>query len=258
MKSYPTQPTILLSLFLSIFFLITPETSKAENSGPFVTKIRVTGNTLIDPYYLDDYLNLGNGLTMTPQMMDLAVSELKANYNYHGFPFIDAYSTLKVKNGIMTLKVDEKNEYQWGRPRAERAVLKQAFLHNITLKESRKQEIIETLVKGYQKQRDVEEIVAGFLVKKQRQRIEEVESQKKAVMRERVAEKVKEFQTLNKNLEAQEIRRIEEMRVRIEAAAVKKVDEFATENLKMVSEEYTDLDEFLDNAIFEETLNPGL
>jgi hypothetical protein len=258
MKPYPTPSTIFLSLFLSFFFLITPGTSKAEKPGPFVTKIRVTGNTLIDPYYLDDYLSLGNGLPMTPQMMDLAVSELKANYNYHGFPFIDAYSTLKVKNGIMTLKVDEKNEFQWGRPRAERAVLKQAFLHNITLKEPKKQEIIETLIKGYQKQRDVEEIVAEFLVKKQRQRIEGVESQKKAVMRERVAEKVKEFQTLNKNMEVQEIRRIEEMRVRIEAAGMKKIDDLATENMKMVSEEYTDLDEFLDNAIFEETLNPGL
>ena len=40
--------------------------------------------------------------------------------------------------------------------------IQKAFLHNITLKESKKQEIMETLLKGYQKQRKVEEIVAGL------------------------------------------------------------------------------------------------
>ena len=248
----------LMVLFLSSLFLMAPELSAAEKSSPFVKKIRVVGNTLIDPYDVDTYLDLGNGLNMTPEIMDLAASELRANYSYHGYPSIAAYSILRVKNGVMTIKVDEENEYRWGKPRAERAVLKRAFLHDITLTNSKKQEIVETLLKGYQKQKKIEEIVAGFLVGKQRGRIEEVQSQERAVMRENIADKVKEFQTIIKNLEDQETRRVAEMRDRIVSAGLRKIDASAEGRAKMISDEYTDLDEFLDNAMFEEMLKPGL
>jgi hypothetical protein len=248
----------LLIFFIFVFFLIAPGHSVAENSKPFIKKIRVAGNTLIDAYDLDTYLDLGNGLTMTREVMDMIVSELKANYHFHGYPSIEAYSILRVKNGVMTIKVDEKNEYRWGKPRAERAVLKKAFLHNITLKESRKQEIMETLLKGYQKQRKVEEIVAGFLIKKQRSRIEGIQTKKRAVMREKIANKVKIFQETKKNIEKQEIRRVEEMRNQILSAGLKKLHDSTEGRTKLISNEYTDLDEFLDNVMFEEMLNPGL
>jgi hypothetical protein len=195
---------------------------------------------------------------MTQEVMDMIVSELKANYHFHGYPSIKAYSILRIKNGVMTIKVDEKNEYLWGKPRAERSILKKAFLHNITLKESKKQEIMETLLKGYQKQRKVEEIVAGFLIKKQRNRIEEIQSQKKTVMREKIAHKVKMFQATKKNIEEQENRRVAEMRDRILSAGLKKFDDSTKGRTKLISDEYTDLEEFLDNIIFEEMLNPGL
>ena len=248
----------LLIFFIFVFFLIAPGHSVAGNSKPFVKKIRIAGNTLIDAYDVDTYLDLGNGLTMTPEVMDMIVSELKANYHFHGYPSIEAYSILRVKNGVMTIKVDEKNEYHWGKPRAERAILKKAFLHNITLKESKKQEIMETLLKGYQKQRKVEEIVAGFLIKKQRNRIEEIQSQKRAVMREKIAHKVKMFQATKKNIEEQENRRVDEMRHRIISAGLKKFDDSTEGRTKLISDEYTDLEEFLDNVMFEEMLNPGL
>ena len=254
MKPNRTPHCRLLPFILSALFLITAEISLAGNS--FVKKIRVTGNTLIDPYFLDGYLDLGNGLNMTPEIMDLVASELKANYNYHGYSDIGAYSKLKVKNGVMTIKVDEKDEYRWGRPRAERAVLKQAFLHGITLKDYKKQEIIEALLKGYQKQRTIEELVAEFLVKKQRKLMEEINSQRITALREQVFEKVREFQMIKKNLGEQETRRIEEMRSRIQSGRLKKFTDLATEDQEM--DEYTDLDAFLDNAMFEETLNPGL
>ena len=248
----------LLTFFIFVFFLIAPWHSVAGNSKPFVKKIRITGNTLIDDYEVDTYLDLGNGLTMTPEVMDMIVSELKANYHFHGYPSIEAYSILRVKNEVMTIKVDEKNEYRWGKPRAERAVLKKAFLHNITLKESRKQEIMETLLKGYQKQRKVEEIVAGFLIKKQRNRIEKIQSQKIAIMREKIANKVKLFQATKKNIEEQENRRVEKMKDRILSAGLKKFDDSTDGRTKLISDEYTDLEEFLYNVMFEEMLNPGL
>lgn len=257
-RTFHSQGNLLLALLLSALFLMVPELSAAGNSRPFVKKIRVVGNTLIDSYDVDNYLDLGNGLNMTPEIMDLAVSELKANYNYHGYPSIGAYSILRVKNGVMTIKVEEENEYRWGKPRAERAVLKRAFLHDITLTKSKKQKIIETLLKGYQKQKKIEQIVAGFLVGKQRGRIEEIQSQERAVMRENIASKVKEFQMIIKNLEDQETRRVSGMRDRIVSAGLKKIDASAEERAKMISDEYTDLDEFLDNAMFEEMLKPGL
>jgi hypothetical protein len=248
----------LLIFFICIFFFIAPGHSIAGNSKPFVKKIRVAGNTLIDAYDVDTYLDLGNGLTMTPEVMDMIVSELKANYHFHGYPSIEAYSIHRIKNGVMTIKVNEKNEYRWGKPRAERAILKKAFLHNITLKESKKQEIMETLLKGYQKQRKVEEIMAGFLIKKQRNRIEKIQSQKRAVMREKIATKVKMFQATKKNIEEQENRRVDEMRKRILSAGLKKFDDSTKGRTKLISEEYTDLEEFLDNVMFEEMMNPGL
>ncbi len=248
----------LSAFLLSALFLIVPEQSAAVNSKPFVKKIRVAGNTLIDAYDVGTYLDLGNGLAMTPEVMDMVVSELKANYHYHGYPSIEAYSILRVKNGVMTIKVNEKDEYRWGKPRAERAVLKKAFLNDITLSKTRKREIMETLLKGYQKQKKIEEIVAGFIVEKQRSRIEGIQSQKRALMREKVADKVKEFQERKKNIEEQENRRVDEMRNRILSAGLKKIDDSTEGRTKMISDEYTDLDEFLDNVMFEEMLNPGL
>ena len=117
---------------------------------------------------------------------------------------------------------------------------------------------METLLKGYQKQRKVEEIVAGFLIKKQRNRIEEIQSQKRAVMREKIAHKVKMFQATKKNIEEQENRRVDEMRDRIISAGLKKFDDSTEGRTKLISDEYTDLEEFLDNVMFEEMLNPGL
>jgi hypothetical protein len=248
----------LLIFFIFIFFLMAPGHSIAENPKSFVKKIRVVGNTLIDTYDVDTYLNLGNGLTMTPEVMDMIVSELKANYHFHGYPSIEAYSILRVKNGVMTIKVDEKNEYRWGKPRAEIAILKKSFLHNITLKESKKQKIMETLLKGYQKQKEIEGIVAGFLIKKQRSRIEEIQSKKRAVMRDKIANKVKIFQETKKNIEEQENRRVEEMRGRILSAGLKKFDDSTEGHTKLISDEYTDLEEFLDNVMVEEKLHPGL
>ncbi len=247
-----------LSLLLSAFFLIIPEKSSAEKSHPFVKKIRVIGNTLLDSYDLDQVLDLKEGLTMTPEIMDMVVSELKATYHYHGHSFIDAYPIIKIKNEVMTIKVDEKDEYNWGKPRAERAVLKKAFLYDITLTDSKKQEIVETLLKGYQKQRKIEEIVAKFLIKKQRSRIEEIQSKKRAVMREKINDKVREFQAIQKKIKEQEAKRVEAMKSRIKSAGLKKIDDSTEKQLKVVSDEYTDLDEFLDNVMFEETLNPGL
>ena len=256
MKSNRSPHCRLVPLILSALFLLTPAISLAGK--PFVKKIRVAGNTLIDPYFMDGYLDLGNGLNMTPEIMDLVASELRANYNYHGYTFVDAYPTLRVKNGVMTIKVDEKDEYRWGRPRAERAMLKQAFLHGITLKDFKKQEIIESLLKGYQKQRIIEEVVSEFLVKKQRKLIEEINSQRITALREQVFDKVREFQVTKKNMEEQETRRIEEMRNRIQSAGIKKMDDSMLGSPQLIADEYSDLEAFLDNAMFEETLNPGL
>jgi hypothetical protein len=254
----PNSQQILFASLLWIVFLLTPTIVLAKRPAPLVTKIRVAGNTLIEPNILENYLELGNGINMTPEIMDLAVSELKANYNYHGYNFVGAYSGLSVKNGVMTIKVDEKDEYRWGKPRAERATLKRAFLHDITLTEPRKQEIIDTLLKGYEKQRKIEEIVANFLMKKQKRNIEEIQSQRRTSLREKIIPKVREFQAIKRNMEEQEANRIVEMRNRIEASLLRKFSDSPVENSQLNSDEYTIHDEFLDNIIFEEMLNPGL
>ena len=100
--------------------------------------------------------------------------------------------------------------------------------------------------------------MAGFLVGKQRERIEEIESEHRAAMRDKIAEKVKEFNKIQKTIEENEAKRIEIMRNRILSAGLEKFDDSITDQLEQESEEYTDLDEFLDNVIFEEMLHPGL
>ena len=100
--------------------------------------------------------------------------------------------------------------------------------------------------------------MAGFVIKKQRNRIEKIQSQKIAIMREKIAHKVKLFQATKKNIEEQENRRVDEMRDRILSAGLKKLDYSTEGRTKLISDEYTDLEEFLDNVMFEEMLNPGL
>ena len=126
MKPNRTPHCRLLPFILSALFLITAEISLAGNS--FVKKIRVTGNTLIDPYFLDGYLDLGNGLNMTPEIMDLVASELKANYNYHGYSDIGAYSKLKLLQATPPLTARKKCIELWpyGLMALKRAVLKVA------------------------------------------------------------------------------------------------------------------------------------
>ena len=108
------------------------------------------------------------------------------------------------------------------------------------------------------RKRKVEEIVTKFLVEKQRRRIEEIQSKTRAAMREKIADKVKEYQAIKKNIEEQDAKRVEAMKNRIVSAGIKKTDDTTEKKLKVVSDEYTDLDEFLDNVMFEEMLNPGL
>ena len=100
--------------------------------------------------------------------------------------------------------------------------------------------------------------MAKFLVKKQRKLIEEINSQRITALREKIVDNVKEFQTIKKNLEEQETRRIEKMRNRMQSGRLKKFPDLVAGSPQLISDEYTDLDDFLDNAMFEESLNPGL
>ncbi|MZH42284.1 MAG: hypothetical protein F3740_10850 [Nitrospinae bacterium] len=77
-------------------------------------------------------------------------------------------------------------------------------------------------------------------------------------MRKKIADKVKDFKKIQKSIEENEAKRIETMRNRILSAGLEKFDDSITSQLDQESLEYTDLDEFLDNVMFEEMLHPGL
>lgn len=194
----------------------------ATASEPFVKKIRIKGNTLIDAQSLEDHFDLGNGLKMNPFLMDLAASELRSIYRFHGHPNVDSYSMLKVKNGTLTLKVDEQMEYRFGAARAELAVNNLDWDFNMKTTERQKEEAIRKLVKGYKKLKLNEEIVTSYLVKNQRERIEEIQSQKKKRMRDKIATAVKSFREKNIAEAKEEALRIVEMRKRVQFAAKKK------------------------------------
>ena len=189
---------------------------------PFVKKIRIKGNTLIDAQLLQEHFDLGNGLKMNPFIMDLAASELRSVYRFHGHPDVESHSMLKVKNGTLTLKVYEQNEYRFGTARAELAVNNLDWDFNMKTTEQQKKDAIRKLIKGYKKIKLNEEIVASYLVKNQRARIEKIQSQKKKSMRERIANVVKSFKERNIAEAKEEAQRFMEMRKRVQAAARKK------------------------------------
>lgn len=207
-------------VFISLFVIGFAQLSTA--SEPFVKRIRIKGNTLIDAHSLKEHFDLGNGLKMNPFIMDLAASELRSVYRFHGHPSVNSHSTLKVKNGTMTLKVDEKQEYRFGSARAELAVYNLDWDFNMKTTEQQKKDAIRKLVKGYKKLKLNEEIVTSYLVGSQRARIEEIQSQKKKIMREKIATAVKDFRGRNIADAKAEAQRILKMRKRVQMAAGKK------------------------------------
>ena len=233
---------IKATFFTSLLIIGFSQLSSA--SEPFVKKIRIKGNTLIDAQLLREHFDLGNGLKMNPFIMDLAARELRSVYRFHGHPMVDSHSMLKVKNGTLTLKVDEQKEYRHGAARAELAVYKLDWDFNMKTTEQQKEEAIRKLVKGYRKIKINEEVVISYLVGNQRTRIEEIQSQKKKVMREKIATAVKNYRERNIADAKEEAQRFVEMRKRVQIAASKK--ELEAEEHKVM--EYGEITPFERNA----------
>ena len=211
-----TVKNIIGSIFIGS--LIFAQVSLANE--PFINKIQIKGNTLIDPQSIKDHFDLGNGLKMNPVIMDLAASELRSVYRFHGHPDVDSYA---IKNkGTLILKVNEQREYRYGAARAELAVYNLDWDFNMKTTEQQKDDTIRKLVKGYKKIKLNDEIVASYLVKNQRARIEEIQSKKKKAMREKIALAVKDFKTRNLARELEQAQKLEEMRKRVQAAISKK------------------------------------
>jgi hypothetical protein len=141
---------------------------------------------------------------------------------------------LKVKNGTLTLKVDEQKEYRFGAARAELAVYNLDWDFNMKTTEQQKEDAIRKLVKGYNKIKINEDIVTSYLVKNQRVRIEKIQSQKKKAMREKIATAVKSFREINIAEAKEEAQKFMEMRNRVQGAANKK--ELESEESKKVME----------------------
>ena len=211
---------IRATFFTSLLIIGFAQLSSA--SEPFVKKIRIKGNTLIDAQSLREHFDLGNGLKMNPFIMDLAASELRSVYRFHGHPNVDSYSMLKVKKGTLTLKVDEQREYRYGAARAELAVYNLDWNFNMKTTEKQKEEAIRKLVKGYKKIKLNEEVVTSYLVKSQRVRIEGIEAERKKAMREKIATAIIAFKERNLALEKEQAQKMIEMRARVKASSEKK------------------------------------
>jgi len=203
-----------ISTFLVLLVLGFSQMSVAGEK--FVKNIHIKGNTLIDPYILEDHFNLGNGLIMNPHIMDLASSELRSIYRYYGHPDIDSYS-INIKNkSTLILKVNEEREYRYGAARAKLAIDNLDWNFNMKTKKKAKEEIIRSLVKGYKKIKLNDEIVNDYLIKNQRARIEEIESAKKNSMREKIAKAIISFKEKNIAKDKNQAKKIKQMRERIQ------------------------------------------
>ena len=188
----------------------------------FVKNINIKGNTLIDSYLLEEHFDLGNGLIMNPNIMDLASSELKSVYRYYGHPDIDTYG-IKMKNkNALILKVNEEREYRYGAARAKLAIDNLDWNFNMNTKKGAKEEIIRSLVKGYKKIKLNDEVVNAYLIDKQRARIEENDSAKKKLMREKITKSVIDFKERRISKEKDLAQKIKKMRERIQLLGKKR------------------------------------
>lgn len=194
----------------------------SQANEPFIKKIRIQGNSLVGSNLLEDHFDLGNGLKMNPFLMDLAASELRSIYRYHGYPDVNSYANWKGKKGTLTLKVNEQKEFRYGAARAELAVYNLDWDFNMKTTQEQKEEAMRKLVKGYKKIKLNEEIVNSFLVKNQRARIKEIEALQKKSMREKTAKAVMAFKERNLAEEKKKEEKFKEMRNRVQAAAKKK------------------------------------
>jgi hypothetical protein len=236
--------TRVISAIIFTNLLIIGFVQQSRASEPFVKKIRINGNTLIDTQTLQEHFNLGNGIKMNPFIMDLAARELRSVYRFHDHPKVEAHSMLKVKNGTLTLKVDEQKEYRFGTARAKLAIYNLDWDFNMKTTEHQKKNAIRKLVKGYKKLELNEEIVFSYLVKNQRAHIQEIQSQKKKAMREKITTAVKVFREKNIADAKEEAQRFVEMRKRVQIAASKK--ELGAEEHKVM--EYGEITPFERNT----------
>ena len=218
-KLFKTKQSILMAFIVSLAMGFTQVSLANE---PFIKKIRIKGNTLIDPQSLKQHFDLGNGLKMDPFLMDLAASELRSVYRFHGHPDIDSHALLKSHKGTLTLKVDEQREYRYGAARAELAVYNLDWNFNMKTTEKQKEEAIRKLVKGDKKIKLNEEVVTSYLVKSQRVRIEGIEAERKKAMREKIATAIIAFKERNLALEKEQAQKMIEMRARVKASSEKK------------------------------------
>jgi len=208
--------------FTFLVLLILGFTQISVAGEHFVKNINIKGNTLIDPYFLGEHFDLGNGLIMNPHIMDLASSELKSVYRYYGYPDIDTHGiTMENKNALI-LKVNEEREYRYGAARAKLAIDNLDWNFNMNTKKGAKEEIIRSLVKGYKKIKLNDEVVNDYLIKKQRARIEEIVSAKKKLMREKIAKAVIGFKEKNIAKEKDQAQKIKKMRERIQLLGKKR------------------------------------
>jgi len=211
---------VLSFTFLVLLVLGFCQISLADEK--FVQNIHIKGNTLIDPYMLEEHFNLGNGLIMTPHIMDLASSELKSIYRYYGHPDIDSYGIKMLNKSTLILKVNEKREYRYGAARAKLAIDNLDWNFNMKTKKETKEEMIRSLVKGYKKIKLNDEIVNDYLIKNQRARIEEIESAKKKLMREKIAKAIIGFKEINIAKDKDQAEKVKKMRERIQLLGKKK------------------------------------
>lgn len=171
--------------------------------GTLVKKVALAGNVIFDDRSLAKVVNMGNGMRVTPGLLDMLLEEVRAYYFTNGY-FLVKTDILKQRDGILDVLVDEREQLKSGvgeKARAER-VIERLVAANKKLKADRlkKEDAIIKLAAAYQTQRvaraeqearefarqqeRVREWLAGKTAKDEARKLGD--SEKLAKMRERV------------------------------------------------------------------------
>jgi len=159
MKLHYSKLLLILPVLVGLVCLVFTEAALAKKRVPFhwIQKVNLEANILFDDQTLGKVVDLGGGIKMTPEIMELLVSEVEGFYSSQGH-FLVTVDIPKKRSykGVLKLRVLETEDIMAGNGEEERAKREVEKLIKVTgfkVDKEKKAEVIRKLVQGYKTMR---------------------------------------------------------------------------------------------------------
>ena len=233
MKPRAQNLFFLLSCLINISFNLSaycePVLKTEESSYVFVKAVRPEGNTIMEDSLLEKPLNMGPGIYLAPELLDMIAEEIEGFYSSSGFHRVKAYvSQPKSIKGTLALNIIEEPEIKLGKTenlRAKIAVDRLIDRNKLKASNETKKKAVVSLTKLYQLKRDDNAKTERLRVRSERARAksqrehyldvllgkQEIEKKRRLDQRENLIEiltRQKEFMVELKNSQAENLEKM--------------------------------------------------